>query len=56
MSDWARVASLRTPEAFRAHIEGLGIPLDFDDELVSGVVVTHDGAVVHEAVKAALEA
>jgi 2,4-dienoyl-CoA reductase-like NADH-dependent reductase (Old Yellow Enzyme family) len=35
VSDWVRVASLRTPEAFRAHIEELGIPLDFDDELAS---------------------
>lgn len=35
VSDWVRVASLRTPEAFRARIEALGIPLDFDDELAS---------------------
>ena len=42
---------------YLAHLaEDGAIALDFDDELVSGVVVTHDGAVVHEAVKAALEA
>ena len=31
------------------------IVLDFDDELVSGSVVTHDGAVVNERVAAAIE-
>jgi 2,4-dienoyl-CoA reductase-like NADH-dependent reductase (Old Yellow Enzyme family) len=31
---WARVASLRTPEAFRRHLESGAIPLEFDDTLV----------------------
>ena len=31
------------------------LPLDFEDELVSGVVVTHQGAIKHEAVRTALE-
>ena len=31
------------------------IVLDFDDELVSGSVVTHDGAVVNERVAAVIE-
>jgi len=33
VSVWPRVASLKTAEAFRAHLEGSGIPLDFDDTL-----------------------
>lgn len=32
---YPRVAALKTPEAFRAHLEGSGIPLTFDDELLS---------------------
>ncbi len=32
---WARVATLKTPEAFRLHLEAGGIPLAFDDALVS---------------------
>jgi len=34
-SGWVRVASLRTPEAFRAHLENGGISLDFDETLAS---------------------
>jgi NADPH2 dehydrogenase len=36
MSDpgWVRVASLRTAEAFRRHLEAGSIPLDFDEELL----------------------
>jgi 2,4-dienoyl-CoA reductase-like NADH-dependent reductase (Old Yellow Enzyme family) len=30
---WPRVATLRTPEAFRAHLEAAGISLPFDPEL-----------------------
>ena len=30
---WPRVASFKTPEAFRAHVESSKIPLDFDDTL-----------------------
>jgi NADPH2 dehydrogenase len=30
---WPRVATLRTPEQFRAHLEASAISLDFDDEL-----------------------
>jgi 2,4-dienoyl-CoA reductase-like NADH-dependent reductase (Old Yellow Enzyme family) len=30
---WPRVAALRTPEQFRAHLAASAIPLDFDDEL-----------------------
>ncbi|HUG53111.1 MAG TPA: NADH:flavin oxidoreductase [Vicinamibacteria bacterium] len=33
---WPRVASLRTPDAFRAHLDASGIPLDFDPGLRSG--------------------
>jgi hypothetical protein len=32
---WARVATLKTPEAFRLHLEAGGIPLAFDDALLS---------------------
>jgi len=32
---WVRVASLRTPEALRSHLQTGGIPLDFDDNLAS---------------------
>jgi NADPH2 dehydrogenase len=32
---WARVATLKTPEAFRLHLDAGGIPLAFDDALVS---------------------
>ena len=32
---WVRVATLRTPEAFRRHLEAGGIPLDFDDALAT---------------------
>jgi 2,4-dienoyl-CoA reductase-like NADH-dependent reductase (Old Yellow Enzyme family) len=35
MTAWSRIASLRTPDAFRAHLERGGIPLRFDDALVS---------------------
>jgi 2,4-dienoyl-CoA reductase-like NADH-dependent reductase (Old Yellow Enzyme family) len=35
MKDWPRVAVLRTPESFRAHLESSGIPLRFDDILAS---------------------
>ncbi len=37
-------------------VEDGAIKLDFDDELVRDVVVTHDGAIVNEAVRAAAEA
>ncbi len=37
-------------------IEDGKMKLDFDDELVKDVVVTHDGAIVNEAVRAAAEA
>jgi NADPH2 dehydrogenase len=30
---WVRVATLRTPEAFRGHLEASGIPIAFDDSL-----------------------
>jgi NADPH2 dehydrogenase len=33
---YPRVATLRTAEAFRAHLAASGIPLDFDAELASG--------------------
>ena len=33
MADWPRVAALRTPEAFHAHLAGAGISLPFDDAL-----------------------
>jgi len=33
---WTRVASLRTPGGFRAHVEAGGIPLELDEELVAG--------------------
>jgi len=33
MNDWPRVASLKTAEAFRAHLEESGISLDFDEVL-----------------------
>jgi 2,4-dienoyl-CoA reductase-like NADH-dependent reductase (Old Yellow Enzyme family) len=32
---WTRVATLRTPEAFRRHLEAGGIPIAFDDALAS---------------------
>jgi 2,4-dienoyl-CoA reductase-like NADH-dependent reductase (Old Yellow Enzyme family) len=35
MSGWARVASLRSPRAFRAHLDRGGIALDLDDTLAS---------------------
>src|SRR6185436_1646855 len=33
---YTRVASLKTPEAFVAHLESLGLTLPFDPELQSG--------------------
>jgi 2,4-dienoyl-CoA reductase-like NADH-dependent reductase (Old Yellow Enzyme family) len=36
VTEWPRVASLKTPEAFRAHLEAGGIPLEFDDVLRAG--------------------
>jgi 2,4-dienoyl-CoA reductase-like NADH-dependent reductase (Old Yellow Enzyme family) len=38
MSDpgWVRIASLRTPAAFRRHLASSGIELPFDEELLSG--------------------
>ena len=33
-SPYPRIASLKTPTAFRSHLVSNGIPLDFDDELV----------------------
>jgi 2,4-dienoyl-CoA reductase-like NADH-dependent reductase (Old Yellow Enzyme family) len=35
VSGWVRVASLRTPEAFRGHLESGGIALGFDEALAS---------------------
>ena len=35
MKAWSRIASLRTPDRFRAHLEGGGIPLRFDEALVA---------------------
>ena len=35
MKAWSRIASLRTPDVFRAHLERGAIPLPFDDELVA---------------------
>jgi 2,4-dienoyl-CoA reductase-like NADH-dependent reductase (Old Yellow Enzyme family) len=32
---WVRVATLRTPDAFRRHLQAGGIPLTFDDALAS---------------------
>ena len=32
---WVRVATLRSPEAFRRHLEAGGIPLAFDDALAT---------------------
>ena len=32
---WVRVATLRTPDAFRRHLEAGGIPLAFDDALAT---------------------
>ena len=32
---WSRVATLRSPEAFRRHLEAGGIPLRFDDSLAT---------------------
>ena len=32
---WVRVATLRSPEAFRRHLEAGGIPLSFDDALAT---------------------
>jgi len=32
---WARVATLRTPEAFRLHLAASGIPLSFDESLAA---------------------
>ena len=34
-ADYPRVASLKTPEAFRAYLKAAGVPLDFDDTLPS---------------------
>jgi 2,4-dienoyl-CoA reductase-like NADH-dependent reductase (Old Yellow Enzyme family) len=33
---WPRVASLKTVEALRTHLDSAGIPLELDDELTSG--------------------
>ena len=35
-SPYPRIASLKTPAAFRTHLVSSGIPLDFDDELARG--------------------
>ena len=35
MSEFPRVASLKTPQAFRAHLQASGINLPFDDELAA---------------------
>ena len=32
---WARVATLRSPDAFRRHLAAGGIPLAFDDALAT---------------------
>lgn len=36
MGQYPRIAALRSAEAFRAHIEALGIKLEFDTEMASG--------------------
>ena len=33
---YTRVSSLNSPEKFRSHLQGLGLSLDFDDELEAG--------------------
>jgi len=35
-ASFPRVAALKTPDAFRAHLRALGVELDFDEELASG--------------------
>ena len=32
---WVRVATLRSPEAFRRHLDAGGIPLSFDDAIAT---------------------
>ena len=39
----------------RSTDEGGGFAPDFDDEIVAGSCVTHDGAIRHEPTRAALE-
>jgi NAD(P) transhydrogenase subunit alpha len=47
----------RNVTAFLAHLVKDGkVQLDLNDELTRGPLVTHQGEVVHEAVKAALTA
>ena len=43
-------------ELLRELIKDGALRLDFDDEIVKGTCITHGGAIVHEAVKAALSA
>ncbi len=43
-------------ELLREFVRDGALALDFDDEVLRGACVTHDGAVMHDAVKAALAA
>ena len=43
-------------ELLRELVKDGALALDFDDEVIKGACVTHGGAVVNEAVKAALAA
>jgi NAD(P) transhydrogenase subunit alpha len=42
-------------ELLRELVKDGALALDFDDEVVKGACVTHDGAVVSEAIRAAAE-